>query len=368
MNAPTATRPARTRYAEIDLPMKGIRARLVRGSITKLQTKDNRQQLLEERRHHWFSAYAVPKSTPGIADAINALFGHAWTSYSAVAGSQPVLQQIGLGFGASAFAWGVTDADLDAKWAAREGCAGCYIFKTRRNIALGPVPCFAAGAHGPGTYLTIDPATIGLGDYVEVSLVASINGEVGSTAGMFVQPAGLLWLETGERIVAGGRSAQDMFGTGPRPAAALPLATSAPVQHQPAAPASVAAYQAPGMAGPAPGQHIPAPPPPPAPVEPAETVAARHGVPHHHGYRFNPAAWAYEPDVAPNAPAAAPAAPAPAQYTQGAPSVAAGGPQVTASPSNPYGPGNPPPGAVPNYGFVGGGHTPAPAGGPPRVG
>lgn len=357
MNAPAAQRPARAKYAEIGIQLP--RGRFVLGSLTKLQTKDMRQQPLEERRHHWFTAYAIDKRTPGVVEAVNQVFQHAWNSYSAVAGAQAVLQQIGLGFRATAFAWGITDADLDPKWAARDGCKGCYIFKTRRNIAIGPIPTFDPNI------VTLDPNAIGLGDYVDVFLVAAINGEVGGTAGMFLQPGGVRWLETGERIVPAGRSGAEMFGQplgyGHTGAVVPPM--NAQMMGQMGAP------QAPGMAGPAPGYapsaaHQPAPPPPPpaapAPaVEPAETVAARHGVQHYPGYRFDPAIWNYVPDVTPNAPAAAPAAPAYAQQHQAAPSVAHGTPQATAYPGSPYGPGNPPPGVQPHTGF---------AGGPPRVG
>lgn len=430
MNAPAAPRQARAKYAEIGIQLP--RGRYVLGSLTKLQTKDMRQQPLEERRHHWFNAFAIEKHTPGVADAINALFGHAWNSYSAVAGAQAVLQQIGLGFGATAFAWGVTDADRDPKWAAREGCKGCYIFKTRRNIAIGPTPCFDPNI------VTLDPNAIGLGDYVDVFLVAAINGEVGGTAGMFLQPGGVRWLETGQRIVPAGRSGAEMFGQplgyghtgaapGPMNAQMMgQMGNAAPtvgmhgghgtpgMMGNPAGGHAAVPHSAPGMAGPAPGsvyQHYavnpltgaPTPPPPaaapapPPPVEPAEVVAARHQVPHHPGFRFNPAIWNYEVDVVPTQPPAhahahqpgitspqmstatysgsaapvgtagqyspngvpAPAAPAPAPQYQAAPLAVPGGQQATAYPGNPYGPGNPPAGVQPHTGF---------AGGPPRIG
>lgn len=360
MNAPAAPRQARAKYAEIGIQLP--RGRYVLGSLTKLQTKDMRQQPLEERRHHWFNAFAIEKHTPGVADAINQLFQHAWNSYSAVAGAQAVLQQIGLGFGATAFAWGVTDADRDPKWAAREGCKGCYIFKTRRNIAIGPTPCFDPNI------VTLDPGAIGLGDYVDVFLVAAINGEVGGTAGMFLQPGGVRWLAQGERIVPAGRSGAEMFGQplGYGHTGAAPGPMNAQMMGQMGGapqPPQLGGPQAPGMAGPAPGTYAPPPPPPahapapPPPVEPAEVVAARHQVPHHPGYRFNPTSWAYEVDVAPNV-AAAPAAPAPAPQHQGAPLVGPGGQTGIASRTDPYGPGNPPPGVTPHTGF---------AGGPPRV-
>lgn len=376
MNAPAAPRQARAKYAEIGIQLP--RGRYVLGSLTKLQTKDMRQQPLEERRHHWFNAFAVEKHTPGVADAINAIFGHAWNSYSAVAGAQAVLQQIGFGLKATAFAWGVTDADLDPKWAAREGCKGCYIFKTRRNVAIGPVPCFDPNI------VTLDPNAIGLGDYVDVFLVAAINGEVGGTAGMFLQPGGVRWLETGQRIVPAGRSGAEMFGqplgyghTGAAPGPmnaqmmgqmgnAAPTVGMHGVHGTPGMMANPAGGHAavppsvPGMAGPAPGVYAPPPAhvPAPPPVEPAEVVAARNGVQHYPGYRFDPSIWNYVPDTG-NAPVAAPAAPAPAPQHQAAPLAVPGGQQATAYPGNPYGPGNPPPGVTPHTGF---------AGGPPRIG
>jgi hypothetical protein len=349
---------ARPKYpsAEFRLP----RGRLVRGSLTKLQTTDHKNQPLPPNKHNYWIAIAVEKTTPGAGDIVNGIIGHAWNTYQMVAGAGTpnpptgVFAQMSMGLAAPSFAWKIDDGDLDPKWSQRDGCKGCWIIQMSTTF---PIPCFDP------SNASLDPAAFNLGDYVDAFIEVVINGETGATAGVFVNPRGVRWLGQGQRITTG-RDAATMFGAPVGGAYTPPPPASPPMSQQ-----MTGHMQQPGQAGPAPGGYVqqpPAPPPPPPPPPPpaapdAATVAAQYGVPHHPGWRWNPAMGQYEADVPPAAPngyANGPGAVGGAPQ-MGAPSVAHGSPQATAYPSN-YGPGNPPPGVQPQHGFAGGQ--------PPRVG
>lgn len=399
--------------------------RLVRGSLTDIQTKDHKNNPLPPEKHHYWIAIACPKSDPATIQVWNELWQHTAQHYGQVAGSAGVMQQINLGLAATAFAWKIDDGDTDAKWSQRDGCKGCLIFQMSTTF---PIACF------DNANAQLDPAAIKLGDHVDAYVSAAINGETGSTAGIFINPRGIRWLGTGPRIHVG-PDANAMFGaavgtgyTAPAPSAP-PMSgqvmgqTAQPAPGYPGqAPTTPAPAGAPGVAGGAPGVPgaygaAPSPAnmsPPVAPPMTAEQVAAQYGVPHYPGWRYDPQGAAqgvpYVPDTgptyAPPAPqqvaapsagqyqqplatspqmvgqpgtpmqtaggatgaypsspgmagqpplmhAAAPGAPGGAPGGYPAPSGVPGGQPATAYPGNPqYGPGNPPPGVVPNHQFV----------------
>lgn len=413
--------------------------RLVRGSLTDIQTKDHKNNPLPPEKHHYWIAIACPKSDPATIQVWNELWQHTAQHYSQVPGSAGVMQQINLGLGATAFAWKIDDGDTDPKWSQRDGCKGCLIFQMSTTY---PIACF------DNANAQLDPAAIKLGDHVDAYISAAINGETGSTAGIFINPRGVRWLSTGPRITVG-PDANTMFGAAVGTGYVAPAPSAGPMSGQvmgqtytpsPGAQNVMAAINglpaphpsmpqmtpapagAPGVAGGAPGVpgHYGAAPspanmsPPAAQPMTAEQVAAQYGVPHHPGWRYDPLGAAqgvpYVPDTGPTyaPPASAQvAAPAAGQYQQPlathhqavgqpgtpmqpaggatgaypsspgmagqpplmhaaapaapggapqppAPSVAAHGQPATAYPgSQPqYGPGNPPPGVVPNHQFV----------------
>jgi len=394
---------ARVKYPEIYFLLP--RGRLVRGSLTEMVTKDHENKPLPPEKHHYWFAVAVPKGSPAApvagaqpVDAIvNAIMQHAWNTYQQVAGSQPAQAQMQQGLAATAFSWKMEDGDANPKWSQRDGCKGCWIFLLRSTY---PTATFdAANAQ-------LDPSVIKLGDYVDCFISAEINGHVGNTAGIYLNPKGLRYLGEGQRIVVG-PDAQSMFGaavgagyTAPLPHQTAPsmqvtgqLAAATPQFQAPAMPTHATAG-APGVAGvgyqPAPGG-MTAPShanmSPPVVMPDAAAIAAQFGVPHHPGYRFNPATRGYEPDAAPAQPVQPQQQPgmaglAPGQMPQqqgGAyiPPAHAGGPAVTgvavqapglapsavhggqpgiaspySQPTQQWGPGNVPPGLNPHPGFV----------------
>jgi hypothetical protein len=379
---------AKVRYPAVEMLLP--KSRWVRGSLTEKTTTDHKNQPMEERKHHYWIALAMPKSNPATSEVVNKIMAHAWQTYQGVAGSGGVIAQMQQGLAATAFAWRLHDGDTDPKWKGRPGCAGSFIIEMKSGF---DIPCF------DGANRQLDPKAFKLGDWVDAYVSIEINGEVGNTAGVFVNPRGLRWLEEGERIqlsadpnamfgapVNAGYSGHthqppagsQMMGNGNPAPAIQPMVTSpatiaatgvpsvgtaAQPGHYNQQAQAAPAYPQPGMAGAAPGMQPPAPPPV---HETAEQVAARFGVQHHPGWRWNPQTGQYVPDAPPPpppppvAPAAAPAAQAGGYPTPGVPSVAPGGQMGTASHGSPYGPGNPPPGIQPATGFA--------AGQPPRIG
>jgi hypothetical protein len=358
---------AKVRYPSTEMLLP--KSRWVRGSITEKTTTDHKNQPMEERKHHYWLALAMPKSNPLTIEVVNKIMAHAYQTYQGVAGSQAVIAQMNLGFAATTFAWRLHDGDSDAKWKDRPGCAGSFIIEMKSGFEI---PCF------DNANRQLDPKAFKLGDWVDAYVSVEINGEVGNTAGIFVNPRGLRWLEEGERIqlsadpnamfgapVGAGytghthqpAAGSQMMGNG-NPAPVSPPMITSPAMSAATSSAPVGQYSTPGMAGPAPGIHPVAPP-----VLSAEQIAAQYGVQHHPGWCFNPATGQYVQDVPPPPPpppvAPAQAAPVGVLQAPAAPSVAPGGQMGIASPGNPYGPGNPPP-VAPLAGFA--------SGQPPRIG
>ncbi len=373
---------AKVRYPSIETALP--RGRLVRGSLTEKQTKNHKNEPLPPDDHHYWFAIAVPKTAPGLAEAWGKIYQHVYQSYMTVPGSQSVIQRIQQGLQVVGFAWKIDDGDTDPVWSKREGCPGTLIFqfKTMYDVAT-----------FDNANRQLDPKVFKLGDYVDVYLSTAINGEIGHTAGIHMNPRGVRWLEEGQRIHIG-PDANAMFGApigggyqGHQQAAPMPSSVMAP------APAPLHSHMPP--AGGAPIVSA-------ATIEPADQQAARLGIQYYPGFRLDEGTRTYVPDIpaaqppAPPVPNPAPSvggAPAPAYGSGGvgvapgsgfasgqpaygsptpaypnhvaapaapagapgfpAPSVAPGGQGGIASPSNPYSPHNPPP-APPVPGFAGG--------------
>lgn len=345
---------ARVKYPTADFTLFG--GRIVRGGtaqagpLVHVQTKDHKGAPLPENKHHKWFAVAVPKAK--CADVINGIYAHVQQSYAQVAGSGAVMQQIGMWLAAPAFAWKIDDGDTDARWSQRDGCAGCYVFQLSTNFE---VTCFDnANRH-------LDPATFQLGDYVDVGIGVAINGEVGNTAGIFLNPRAVRLDRScpPDQRISVGIDAASVFGAPTGSGYSRPL---------------------PQQQGPATSQTV-TPPPAPAPAMPpqqppgAEAVAAQYGVQHYPGHRYDPASNSYLPDQppAPPTPPAAPgqAGPAPGYHAHGGPNPAAGMPGIApqhapAHPTASYA-GNahiPPAHAGGPVAPVGAPHYPAPSGDP----
>jgi hypothetical protein len=329
------------KYPGFDIPFPA--GRFVLGSLTELQTKDNNGR--DRKNPTLFIAVAIDKRDPSVAGIIDNIIGYTRHTYGFVPGGQQVQQRLAQpNFAAkSGFAWKIKDGDADPKWAAREGCPGNWIFCFGTSYA--PARCCDTN------FQQIDPRVIGLGDWVQVFSTVNVNAEVGDTAGIYLNPNGVMFLGTGQRIIPAGQSFEQMFGG--RVAALPPQAQQgapggyAP-QAQQGAPGGYApqAQQGGGYSPPA---HANAPAAPagaaPAQAYPGAASAA-HGGQQAIAY---PSSGGYAPNGAPQA---APGGYAPTagqqQYSpNGGPAAGVG------APSN--GPGyQAPPGVVPSYGFVNG--------------
>lgn len=334
---------ARVRYPAKDLPLP--EGRFISGSLTDINTKDHKQQPLPENKWHRWFAVAIPKTAPGIDAALGTIYQHAVGSYQTIAGNQVVMQQIGMWLAAPQFAWKIVDGDAPGApaWTQAHG-KGCYIFQMKTTFEI---QCF-----DPANF-PLDAAHIKCGDYVTPYVSVAINGELGGTAGIFINPRGIRLERQGERIVTG-PDAQTMFGapSGPsfQPAAAQGQPSPRPMTPAPAgAPGAVAggypgAPATPGVA-PSPANMSP-------PVASAEQIAAQYGVQHHPGWRYDPQGAArgvpYVPDTPaspPPAPAAGHPAAAPATPQYQPPSV--GYPPAAGHPGTPTPPAGGVPGASP---------------------
>lgn len=324
------------------------RGRLIHGSLVQKVTTNHQKQPLPENKHHIWICIAIAKTEPGVNEVIQGIMGHAWNSYQAVAGAEAVKAQISMMLAAPAFAWKIDDGDTDPKWSRREGAAGCWLFQLTTYLPEG-IPCYDAANN-----VKIDPKAFQLGDFVDGHISAEINGEVGNTAGIFLNPLFIRWIGSGPRITLGIDPSSVMApigGPGYQPSAGAPM---------PGAAATPPTFQQPQM------------------IETAQQQAARLGVQYHAGWRVDEATRTYIADVpaaqAPSAPgftstpANAPATgfsqpgnagPAPGAPANG-PAVQAGAPQFQAAPSGAQ-PGYPGQTAFPsNAQPVAGFHTGAP--------
>lgn len=303
---------AKVQYPRIDL--RTPRMRLVNGDPTKYSDIGYQNKKLDTAQCYF--GCALPKNDPGTMALLQQIVTHAWTSYQNV----PVIAKRladGLNtpawmFGVKDFAWKIEDGDAGDN-PQKEGWAGCVILKFATSIQF---RCCDRNNN------QIDPKMIPLGNYVDVGFSTCINGLADDNAGIFLNPHVLRLLDYGPIIVPG-RTINQIMGDAPPPPPGA--------QMQPSTPASAPGGNVPQMTpaptlppagGPAPTL---APPPmlPGAPAAPqdAAAVAAQHGVPHHPGYRFNPATRQYEvdaplPPVAP--PVNGPAVPAGALPAAGA--------------------------------------------------
>lgn len=191
------------------------------------------------------------------------------------------------------FSWKIQDGDaVPADGTAREGFAGCWVFKFTSGFPVQVV------AEDPAQVLT-DPAALRRGYFVRVLFQYAGNGQT-TKPGMYLNAYKVQRVAYGEEITSG-PSAADVFGA---PAGSLPAGASV----TPPAPAVGPAAPAPGpavAAGPF-GPQGPAQAPGPLAAAPAPTALqpARDFL--HPGAPVGPAGGV------PSAPAPAPAPPAPA--------------------------------------------------------
>jgi hypothetical protein len=300
------------KYPSYDFLLTG--ARFVLGSLTEKQTKD--QQGRDRQSPILFAAFAVDKRTPGVDAHIGNIIGYARHTYGFVPNGQhvgPRLQHPNF-MAKSGFAWKLKDGDTDPAWSQREGCRGCWIFLCQTS--LDTIRCCDSNN------AQLDPRAIELGDWVEVFIGVTVNGEVGDTAGLYLNPNGVRLTHKGQRIIPAGQSFDQMFAQpaqmpiGYQPPAAAPVPSS---WQQPAAPQG-------GYAPPAAPQGYPPQQAAPAPQQWQQAAPAPQGYPPQQqaapGYAPPPAPTpapqaGYAPPVA--HPGATPGMPTYPQHTGGYP-------------------------------------------------
>jgi hypothetical protein len=239
--------------------------RFIAGSLTEKQTKD----MHGKPRDHptiWF-AVAVPKTAPGVDQVLAIIYNCGLNDYRQAPAN--VQAQIKLWLGATAFAWKIHDGDTAEKWKNREGANGCWIFSFGTTF---DIRCCDQNS------VQMDPALIGLGDYIDVFASCSINGNTDGTAGVYLNPKGVRFVGYGQRITVG-PSFQEMFAN--RPVQLPPGASATPVAAGPAG----------GMTS-APGT-LPPPAGYPTPGQPAQHAAPQ--APAHNGQMSPPPSASYPP-------------------------------------------------------------------------
>jgi hypothetical protein len=208
---------AKPKFPTLDINFPA--GRFVLGSLTERQMKDNQGR--DRKNPTLFVAVAIDKRTPGIDQIIGNIIGFARHTYQFVNGGQQVQPRLAQpNFAAkSGFAWKIKDGDADPKWAAREGCQGCWIFCFGTSFA--PARCCDMNN------VQLDANAINLGDYVEIFCSVGINGEVGDTAGLYLNPNGVKLVGYGQRIIPAGQSFEQMFAG--RPSTLPPGASPTPI-------------------------------------------------------------------------------------------------------------------------------------------
>jgi hypothetical protein len=328
------------KYPSFDFLLTG--ARFVLGSLTEKQTKD--QQGRDRANPILFAAFAVDKRTPGVDAHIGNIIGYARHTYGFVPNGQqvgPRLAQPNF-MSKSGFAWKLKDGDADSAWAQREGCRGCWIFLCQTS--LDTIRCCDQNN------AQLDPKAIGLGDYCDVYIGVQVNGEVGETAGIYLNPNGVRLVGYGQRIVPAGQSFDQMFG---QPAQLPPGASPTPVGGAPVPQGWQAPQAAPQGYGQAAPGYAPPPNPTPAPQGGYAPTAGygNAGAPAPAGQYGAPPQQGYAP------PAAQPGA---AHGMPTYPQHSGGYPQAGGQPGMPMPPAGGVPGAYPS--------SPAPNGYPPQPG
>jgi len=189
------------KYPGFDIPFPP--GRFVLGDLITMQTKDNNGR--DRKNPTLFVAVAIDKRDAAVGGIINNIIGYARHTYNFVPGGQAVTPRLqNPNFAArSGFAWKIKDGDADPKWAAREGCPGHWIFCFGTSYA--PARCCDTN------FQQIDPRVIGLGDWVQVFSTVNVNGETGDTAGLYLNPNGVMFLAPGPRIIPAGQSFEQMF-------------------------------------------------------------------------------------------------------------------------------------------------------------
>lgn len=219
--------------------------RLVMGSLTERQDKDQQGAPIPVEDQAYFFAVAVPKSSPEVGPLVNQLWQMAATDYA----SMPlVMAQINMGLAATQFSWKIEDGDAP-QVDPRTGLArqtpeymkGCFIFKFRTKFEIGA--CDATGR---------DIARTGIkrGDYIDVMFNSQINGKVDHTAGIYLNPVAIRLLGYGEAIQSGVQASQAFAGRGAATMGSqMPTAAGAamPAAALPGAPAMGMPAQQPAM-------------------------------------------------------------------------------------------------------------------------
>lgn len=178
--------------------------RLVMGSLTKKGEKDINDVIIPPEKRMYFFGLAVPKTTPGLMEQINALWTMAATDYAQV---PLVMNQINMGLAAPDFSWKIQDGDVvtyDDKGQPRaipDYLKGCFIFKFSTMFEIG-----ACDFNG----VDINRADIKIGDYADVVFNSSVNGKMDKTAGIYLNPVAIRRLGYGEAI-GGGAPASAVF-------------------------------------------------------------------------------------------------------------------------------------------------------------
>lgn len=323
--------------------------KLVSGSLHIASDKDFHGKP-RDKPQYWF-AVAIPKVDPASGQpnqAILQLLGqiqqHAWDSYKNQAQgagvltamqSGPIGALIPQGFRAP-FAWKVENGDWPEN-AGKAGYAGNWILKFSGTFP--PNVCDARNGQ-------MNPATVPLGSYVQISASTEINGKFDATAGIYLNYRFVRVVAVADGvsipIIQTGISAASAFGdqgyAGPMPAG-VPAPGSHPVGIQATQAAYTATYgQQPAYGTPA-LQAAPVGPTAPAGVQMPPPPAGVTTAPQGHLQQQTGQVGVYTPGPAPapGVPAGsvqAPAgAPAPMAYPAAQPTQAAPG-YPTAYPSS----------------------------------
>lgn len=199
----------RQKFPQLDFGLPPGRA--VSGNFAVPSEKDYYGK--DRDKPQFYFAVAVSKQDPRTGQVNQNIMGHAWHSYAGLQGGQGVQQAIqSAPIGArippdfrAPFAWKIEDGDAPEN-AQKEGWAGCWVYKFTSTF---PIKCCDQNNN------QIDPRVVQLGWFVEVSASCVINGIVGDTAGVYLNPSYVRVGVNSAPVIVPGKTAEQAFGAAP---------------------------------------------------------------------------------------------------------------------------------------------------------
>lgn len=235
--------------------------RYITGDHTSKRTKDFENRPIPENKQSFEVGLAILKTDPLLYDdqaagrtgLIHDLYRYAAMHYQQNAMVSQRIQQFPRGTKHGGFSWKIKDGDVpDDQGQKMEHAEGCYVFFFSSTF-----PIKVCDTHNR----EIDPKELKRGYYIRIAGSATVNGEVGDRAGIYLNPNIIQLCGFGPEIF-GGLSPEQAFGNAPAiqlppGASQIPVAPSGGMPGLPGQQPAVMGQPQPGFPGGAPSSMMP---------------------------------------------------------------------------------------------------------------